>query len=40
MFGILGLLLALPLTVVVKTWLDELLFKDILDQWDQVHNKS
>jgi len=26
--------------VVVKTWLDELLFKDILDQWDQVHNKS
>jgi predicted PurR-regulated permease PerM len=39
-FGILGLLLALPLTVVVKTWLDELLFKDILDQWDQVHNKS
>lgn len=40
MFGILGLLLALPLTVVVKTWLDELLFKDILDQWDHVHNKS
>lgn len=40
MFGILGLLLALPLTVVVKTWLDELLFKDILDQWDHSHNKS
>ncbi|MDJ0558110.1 MAG: AI-2E family transporter, partial [Microcystis sp. M53599_WE4] len=40
MFGILGLLLALPLTVVVKTWLDELLFKDILDQWDHGHNKS
>lgn len=39
-FGILGLLLALPLTVVVKTWLDELLFKDILDQWDHGHNKS
>lgn len=33
MFGILGLLLALPLTVVAKTWLDEVLFKDILDQW-------
>ncbi|PSF37290.1 AI-2E family transporter [Aphanothece hegewaldii CCALA 016] len=33
MFGILGLLLALPLTVVTKTWLDEVLFKDILDQW-------
>lgn len=32
-FGILGLLLALPLTVVAKTWLDEVLFKDILDQW-------
>lgn len=39
-FGILGLLLALPLTVVVKTWLDELLFKDILDKWDHGHNKS
>lgn len=32
-FGILGLLLALPLTVVAKTWIDEVLFKDILDQW-------
>jgi len=32
-FGPLGLLLALPLTVVVKTWLSELLFKDILDKW-------
>lgn len=32
-FGILGLLLALPLTVVAKTWIDELLFKDILDKW-------
>lgn len=35
-FGILGLLLALPLTVVVKTWLEEALFKDILDQWQRV----
>ncbi|MEG3435970.1 AI-2E family transporter [Pannus brasiliensis CCIBt3594] len=35
MFGLLGLLLALPLTVVAKTWLDELLFKDILDRWDR-----
>jgi predicted PurR-regulated permease PerM len=34
MFGLLGLLLALPLTVVAKTWLDELLFKDILDRWE------
>jgi len=32
-FGILGLLLALPLTVIVKTWLEEAIFKDILDQW-------
>jgi predicted PurR-regulated permease PerM len=40
MFGLLGLLLALPLTVVVKTWLDELLFKDILDKWDDFTQKS
>ena len=32
-FGIMGLLLALPLTVVAKTWLEEALFKDILDDW-------
>mgnify|MGYP005839147507 CR=1 FL=1 len=31
--GVLGLLLALPLTVVAKTWIEELLFKDILDHW-------
>ncbi|MDJ0634145.1 MAG: AI-2E family transporter [Xenococcaceae cyanobacterium MO_188.B29] len=31
--GILGLLLALPLTVVVKTWIEEAFIKDILDQW-------
>jgi predicted PurR-regulated permease PerM len=35
-FGVLGLLLALPLTVVAKTWVEELLFKDILDQWQGV----
>jgi predicted PurR-regulated permease PerM len=34
-FGALGLLMALPLTVVVKTWIDESLFKDILDRWQQ-----
>lgn len=33
-FGILGLLLALPLTVVAKTWIDEVLFEDILDKWN------
>jgi predicted PurR-regulated permease PerM len=32
-FGFLGLLLALPLTVVAKTWIQEALIKDILDQW-------
>ncbi|MEM1172963.1 MAG: AI-2E family transporter [Cyanobacteria bacterium P01_H01_bin.35] len=34
-FGILGLILALPLTVVTKTWIEETLFKDILDPWQQ-----
>ena len=33
-FGLLGLILALPLTVVAKTWIEELLFVDILDRWD------
>ena len=32
-FGLLGLLLALPLTVVSKTWIEEVLFNDILDRW-------
>ncbi|HAC65358.1 MAG TPA: AI-2E family transporter [Cyanothece sp. UBA12306] len=32
-FGLLGLLLALPLAVVAKTWIEEVLFKDILDTW-------
>ncbi len=33
-FGFLGLVLALPLAVVAKIWLQELLVKDILDQWE------
>ncbi|MCA1991082.1 MAG: AI-2E family transporter [Coleofasciculus sp. S288] len=33
-FGALGLLMALPLTVVAKTWLEEVLIKDILDKWN------
>ncbi len=33
MFGLLGLILALPLTVVFKTWIEEALFKDLLDNW-------
>lgn len=32
-FGALGLLMALPLAVVAKTWIEETLFKDILDRW-------
>ena len=32
-FGFVGLLLALPLTVVAQVWLQEILVKDVLDQW-------
>ncbi|MBC7515872.1 MAG: AI-2E family transporter, partial [Alkalinema sp. FL-bin-369] len=32
-FGFLGLLFALPLTVVGQVWLHEILIKDVLDQW-------
>lgn len=32
-FGFLGLLLALPLTVVGQVWLKEILVKDVLDKW-------
>jgi predicted PurR-regulated permease PerM len=32
-FGFLGLLLALPLTVVAKVWLEAVLVEDILDRW-------
>ena len=31
-FGLLGLILALPLAVITKTWLEEAWIKDILDQ--------
>jgi predicted PurR-regulated permease PerM len=33
-FGFLGLLLALPLTVVGQVWLHEILVKDVLDKWE------
>ncbi len=33
-FGFLGLLLALPLTVVGQVWFKEVVVKDILDRWD------
>jgi len=32
-FGFLGLLLALPLTIVGQVWLQEVLIKDVLDLW-------
>lgn len=32
-FGFLGLVLALPITVVAKVWINEVLIKDVLDQW-------
>jgi predicted PurR-regulated permease PerM len=38
-FGFLGLLLALPLTVVTKTWLQELLIKDVLNNWNLAPQK-
>jgi predicted PurR-regulated permease PerM len=34
-FGVLGLVMALPLAVVTKIWIEETLFKDILDRWQQ-----
>ncbi|GAX35841.1 AI-2E family transporter [Nodularia sp. NIES-3585] len=39
-FGFLGLFLALPLTVVVKIWLQEILIKDVLDEWGDSHHKE
>ncbi|MEA5581370.1 AI-2E family transporter [Nodularia harveyana UHCC-0300] len=36
-FGALGLVMALPLTVVAKTWIEELVFKDVLDKWKQTN---
>ncbi|HEY9621460.1 MAG TPA: AI-2E family transporter [Crinalium sp.] len=34
-FGFLGLLLALPLAVIAKTWISEALVKDILNRWGE-----
>ncbi|MBD2593020.1 AI-2E family transporter [Nostoc spongiaeforme FACHB-130] len=39
-FGFLGLFLALPLTVVAKIWVQEILVKDVLDQWGTHHSKE
>jgi predicted PurR-regulated permease PerM len=40
--GFLGLFLALPLTVVAKIWVQEVLIKDVLDKWghDQEHHQE
>ncbi|MCT7963107.1 AI-2E family transporter [Laspinema sp. D1] len=38
-FGVLGLLLALPLTVVAQIWIQELYFKDIMDKWKNKASK-
>lgn len=32
-FGALGLVMALPLAVVAKVWIEEAVCKDILDRW-------
>ena len=37
-FGILGLFLALPITVVAQVWLKEVLVRDILDRWQMNQN--
>ena len=39
-FGFLGLILALPLTVVGQVWLKEAVIKDILDQWRSCEGDS
>lgn len=39
-FGILGLFLALPITVVAQVWLKEVLVKDILDRWQPRRNNK
>lgn len=39
-FGFLGLFLALPLTVVAKIWVQEVLIKDVLDEWGNHHSQE
>jgi predicted PurR-regulated permease PerM len=42
-FGFMGLLLALPLTVVFKVWINAVLIEDILDRWKYLrgnHDRS
>ena len=39
-FGFLGLLLALPLTVVGKVWINAVLIEDILDRWKYLRGSN
>ncbi len=39
-FGFLGLLLALPLTVVGKVWINAVLIEDILDRWKYIRSSD
>jgi predicted PurR-regulated permease PerM len=39
-FGFLGLLLALPLTVVAKVWINTILIEDVLDRWKYVRGSN
>jgi predicted PurR-regulated permease PerM len=39
-FGFLGLLLALPLTVVAKVWINAVLIEDILDRWKYIRRNN
>ncbi len=39
-FGFLGLLLALPLTVVAKVWINAVLIEDVLDRWQYVRGNN
>ncbi len=39
-FGFLGLLLALPLTVVAKVWINAVLIEDVLDQWKYIRSSN
>ena len=39
-FGFLGLLLALPLTVVAKVWINAVLIEDILDRWQYPRRRN
>ncbi|MUG92447.1 AI-2E family transporter [Scytonema sp. UIC 10036] len=38
-FGALGLLMAIPLAVVAKTWIEEVLFQDVLDKWNNASSR-